>query len=111
MTRWLDGVIDSTEMNLSKLQEIVKDRGAWGAAVHEATKSQTRWLNNNASPKRIHPCLIKDVNILLLIILRLLFCCLSPNRSAHKNDKFPEAEAIEFILFNFQQSAKHKEGD
>ena len=42
MTRWLDGVIDSTEMNLSKLQEIVKDRGAWGAAVHEATKSQTR---------------------------------------------------------------------
>jgi len=37
----LDGIIDSTEMNLSKLQEIVKDRGAWGAAAHGATKSQT----------------------------------------------------------------------
>ena len=37
----MDGIIDSTEMNLSKLQEIVKDREAWGAAAHGATKSQT----------------------------------------------------------------------
>ena len=40
--RWLDGIIDSMDMNLSKLQEIVKDREAWHAAVHGATKSQTR---------------------------------------------------------------------
>ena len=39
--RWLDGITDSTDMNLSKLQEIVKDRGAWCAAVHEVTKSRT----------------------------------------------------------------------
>ena len=39
--RW-DGITDSTDMNLSKLQEIVEDRGAWCAAVHEVTKSQTR---------------------------------------------------------------------
>jgi len=32
--RWLDGITDSVGMNLSKLQEIVKDRGAWHAAVH-----------------------------------------------------------------------------
>ena len=36
--RW-DGITDSTDMNLSKLQEIVEDRGAWCAAVHEVTKS------------------------------------------------------------------------
>ena len=38
--RWLDGITDSVDMNLSKLWEIVKDRGAWHAAVHGATKSQ-----------------------------------------------------------------------
>ena len=37
--RWLDSIADSTDMNLSKLQEIVKDREAWHAAVHGVTKS------------------------------------------------------------------------
>ena len=36
---WLDGIIDSVDMSLSKLQEIVKDRKAWSAAVHGVTKS------------------------------------------------------------------------
>ena len=38
--RWLDSIIDSVDMNLSKLQEIVKDRKAWCAAVHRVTKSR-----------------------------------------------------------------------
>ena len=49
--RWLDGIIDSTDMSLSKLQEMVKDREAWHATVHEVVKSQI-WLGNWKKKKK-----------------------------------------------------------
>ena len=43
--KWLDSITDSRDMNLSKLQEILKDREAWHAAVHGVVKSWTRLSN------------------------------------------------------------------
>ena len=43
--RWLDSITNSVGMNLSKLQEILKDRGAWYVVVHGVAKSQTRLSN------------------------------------------------------------------
>ena len=40
--RWLDGIIDTMDMNLSRLRELVMNREAWLAAVHGVTKSQTQ---------------------------------------------------------------------
>ena len=40
--RWLDGITDLTDVNLSELQELVMDREAWRAAIHGVTKNQTQ---------------------------------------------------------------------
>ena len=53
--RWLDGIIDSMDMNLSKLQELAMDREAWHEAVHGVAKSQTARRSNQSILKEINP--------------------------------------------------------
>ena len=61
--RWLDGIPDSMDMNLSKLLEMMKDREAWHAAVHRGHKESdmTEWLNNSNKFKIIHFCYYSKV--------------------------------------------------
>ena len=52
--RWLDGIIDSMDMNLSKRQEMVRNREAWDAAVHGvANLADTTWRLNNTTIKYV----------------------------------------------------------
>ena len=50
--RWLEGITDSMDMSLSKLQEIVKDRVAWHATVHEVTKSQIQLRDSRKTTRK-----------------------------------------------------------
>ena len=68
---WLDSITDSTDRNMSKLQEIVKDRGAWHAAVRGVTKSQTQlrdWSNWTEYQEKLKLCTMESEAEMMFLV-------------------------------------------
>ena len=70
--RWLDGITDSMDMNLSKLREIVKDMGARHAAIHGVTKSRTR-LSNSTTTLYINTYVHIETHVYIYIHIYILY--------------------------------------
>ena len=97
---WLDDIMDSVNVSLSKFREMVKDREAWCAAVHGIAKSQTR-LSNWATTHILLPACIASPNINLLDRSGTFVAVDEPTLTQHNHSKFIVYIRYHSFLFIF----------
>ena len=99
--RWLGGITDSMDMSLSKLQEIMKDRKAWQATLHEVAKSRI-WLNNWTTENIcVENISVREVAQLCPTLCHPMDCSL-PGSSIHG---IFQARVLEWIAISFSRGS------
>ena len=95
--RWSDSITDSVDMNLSKLGEIVKDRGAWYAAIHGVAKHGA-WFRDWTTTKKHLTLLFVPLNKILLGPEVHIFICLISFRLSVEKELFSDTFKFDFSL-------------
>ena len=102
--RWLNDIMDAMDMNLGKLQKMVRDRVAWSAAVHRDVRSRTRLEDLTTMNIYLYIAILYKIKLLYKIKIKITYFTLFTERTSNTHTHNQEAHltsVITLVLFDF----------